>query len=122
MAPRRSAWHGSALVDVRPYTITAGRTRPKYELQLTSLLSPGPATGFADIGADAEAMRLLCLISPRSVVELAGLRSQLVQVTKVLVCDLLDLGALVLTAPPDIAPHEDNHLLEAVVAGLRRLV
>ncbi|MEE1807643.1 DUF742 domain-containing protein [Streptomyces sp. BE133] len=121
MAPHRSAWHDSALDDVRPYTITAGRTRPKYALQLTSMLSPGPATGLADIGPEAEAMRLLCLISPRSIVELAGLRSQLVQITKVLVCDLLDHGALVLTAPADIAPHEDNHLLEAVVAGLRRL-
>ncbi|MGW1411877.1 DUF742 domain-containing protein [Streptomyces sp. NPDC002403] len=121
MAPRRSAWHDSALDDVRPYTVTAGRTRPKYALHLTSLLNPGPATGSADIGPEAEAMRLLCLITPRSIAELAGLRNQFVQVTKVLVCDLLDRGALVLAAPADVAPHENAHLLEAVVAGLRRI-
>jgi hypothetical protein len=121
VAPRRSAWHDSALDDVRPYTVTAGRTRPKYTLQLTSLLSPGPAASTAGIGLEAEAMRLLCAGAPRSVAELAALRGQLVQVTKVLVCDLLDLGALVLAAPADVAPSKDIPLLEAVVDGLRRL-
>ncbi|MEU9623293.1 DUF742 domain-containing protein [Streptomyces sp. NPDC048155] len=121
MAPRHSAWHDSTLDDVRPYTITGGRTRPKYELELTSLLSTGAASSLADIGPDAEALRLLCAGAPRSVAELAGMRSQLVQVTKVLICDLLDLGVLVMAVPTSIAPYEDTHLLEAVVAGLRRL-
>ncbi|MFJ8018768.1 DUF742 domain-containing protein [Streptomyces sp. NPDC096311] len=118
MAANRGPWAEAALGDVRPYAITGGRTRTKYALHLTTLLSTRPATRPGEFGIEAEQVRLRCSGAALSIAEIAALLHQPAQVIKVLVGDLLDAGALDVAAPRSIAAHNDTDLLEAVLVGL----
>ncbi|WP_405749359.1 DUF742 domain-containing protein [Streptomyces sp. NBC_01411] len=111
-------WSDSTLGDVRPYTITGGRTRPAYALHLTTCLITRPATRPMTMNIEHESLQLLCGGAPCPVAELAARLQQPVQVVKVLISDLLDAGALVLANPAGPA-DPDTHLLEALLHGLR---
>lgn len=104
---------------IRPYAVSNGRTRPTRDLDLVSLVV---ATGKVPAGRlDPEHARALGLCdTPASVAEVAAHLRLPVMVTKVLLSDLVDCGALNTRAPwsPD-DPH-DPYLLEAVLDGLRR--
>ncbi|MEU6341871.1 DUF742 domain-containing protein [Streptomyces sp. NPDC046977] len=117
----RDAWAGSRLGDVRPYAVTGGRTRPQYDLSLTSLLSTRPAGTTAVLSPECEAVLLLCSGHPRSVAELSARTAHPVQVTKILVSDLLDIHALALNPSAPRDADTDVKLLEDVLAGLRAL-
>lgn len=117
------AWADSRLGDVRPYAVTGGRTQPQYDLSLTSLLCSRPAAMGAVLTPECEALLLHCSGHPRSVAELAARSGHPVQVTKILIGDLLDARAVTLNAPtPRTNPGTDPQLLEAVLAGLKSLV
>jgi hypothetical protein len=114
-------WSDSALGDVRPYTLTGGRTRhPRHALHLTTCLLTRPATGQLPPGSESETLLMLCSGSPRSVAELAGHLHQPVQVVKILVGDLLDAEALTLANHAGPADPE-THVLEALLDALRKL-
>ncbi len=104
---------------VRPYLISNGRARPVMALARFARLT---ATGTALHGYVTPEHRLalvLCRI-PASVTQLAGRLQLPMAVTKVLLGDLLDCGALTVQAPgPDDDPT-DRSLLEAVLNGLRQ--
>ncbi|GAA3027857.1 DUF742 domain-containing protein [Streptomyces glomeratus] len=104
---------------IRPYTVSNGRTRPSTVL---TLLSAVRATGTAPLGhlgpEHAQALGLCRL--PVSVAEVAAHLKLPAVVTKVLLSDLVDCGALT-TKPPSFHPDPtDRSLLEAVLDGLRR--
>jgi Protein of unknown function (DUF742) len=107
---------------VRPYTATNGRTRPSAALDLLTLVR---ATGRGTIPPDrlayehAQALRL-CR-KPVSVAEIAGHLKQPANVTKVLLSDLIDTGAVVTKMPDPDGYQTDPEILEAVLAGLRGL-
>jgi hypothetical protein len=61
----------------------------------------------------------LCHEGPRSVAEVAAKIRQPAQITKILLSDLLDAGALSITVPAFTADPKDPRLLEAILAGLR---
>lgn len=110
------AWSDQDVQEVRPYAVTGGRTEPRHRMRLASLLR---ARREAPLGLTPEAERALALCrgEARSVAEIAGTLAQPVLVTKILLSDLIDSGALVLaltTAKPD-----DPSILEAYLAGLR---
>ncbi len=113
-------WSSGALGDVRPFLITAGRTRPKYTLHLSSMLITRPATRPLHLTAEHEALLLYCSASAQAVSELSGRLGLPVQVIKVLVSDLLDAGALTL-GNPDGPTDPEVPLLEAVLEGLCNL-
>ncbi|MFD7537531.1 DUF742 domain-containing protein [Streptomyces sp. NPDC059819] len=113
-------WANSSLDDVRPYTVTGGRTCPRHELQLTSCLITRPAgPGTPYPSPEGEALLLHCSGSPRSVAELAALSHQPVQVVKILIGDLLDVDALARANPDSAGAGPDVHVLEALLHGLR---
>ncbi|MET9111632.1 DUF742 domain-containing protein [Streptomyces zhihengii] len=113
-------WADGSLGDVRPYTITGGRTRATHALQLTTCLITRPAApGTVHPSAEKEALLLHCSGAPRSVAELAALSRQPVQVVKVLIGDLLDCDALARANPAGAGTDPDVHLLEALLHGLR---
>ncbi|MFE9121394.1 DUF742 domain-containing protein [Streptomyces sp. NPDC007172] len=113
-------WATSSLSDVRPYTVTGGRTRSRHVLGLTSCLITRPAApDTAHPSTEAEALLLLCSGAPRSVAELAALSHQPVQVVKVLIGDLLDCDALARANPQGAGADPDVHVLEALLHGLR---
>ncbi|MBY8887276.1 DUF742 domain-containing protein [Streptomyces sp. PTM05] len=118
----RPGWSGAALGEVRPYTVTRGRTRPHHHLLLTTRLAghaPGAAVALAT--PEHEALLRLCRAMPYSVAELAARLRQPVQVTKIIAADLLDSRALILLGVGGSPQSPDRSMLEAVLDGLRRL-
>jgi hypothetical protein len=107
---------------VRPYTATYGRTHPTTLLDLMSLVK---ATGRGSVSLDrlgyehAQALHL-CRV-PIAVAEVAAHLRQPANVAKVLLSDLIDVGA-VITRPPAADSYTNNpEILEALLAGLRNL-
>lgn len=107
---------------VRPYTATYGRTQPSTILDLVSLVK---ATGRAKVSLDqlgyehAQALHL-CRV-PIAVAEVAAHLHQPANVAKVLLSDLIDVGA-VITRPPAADAYTNNpEILEALIVGLRNL-
>lgn len=107
---------------VRPYTATNGRTHPSTALDLMSLVK---ATGRGTIAPErlgyehAQALRL-CR-APTSVAEVAAYLRQPVNVAKVLLSDLIDVGAVATRFPTSDADTTPPDMLEALIEGLRNL-
>lgn len=104
---------------VRPYAVSNGRTRPTNSLDL---LSMAVATGRVAPGqldpAHAEAL-VLCH-RPVPIAEVAARMRLPAVVTKVLLSDLVDCGAVATRAPYSAADPTDRSVLEAVLDGLQR--
>jgi hypothetical protein len=105
---------------VRPYTSTAGRTQPSTPLDLVSIVR---ATGRGSVAPERlgreHAQALQLCRSPTSVAEVAAHLRQPVMVTKVLLSDLIESGAITTRYPTFEAPTPAN--LERLLHGLRRL-
>lgn len=104
---------------VRPYVLTRGRTRSRFELPIEALVSARPGPGPAEESAEHARIRELCR-EPRSVAEVAATAGVPLGVARVLLGDLLEAG--------DVSVHRtagaegpDHALMLRVLAGLRRL-
>ncbi|MFJ8587314.1 DUF742 domain-containing protein [Streptomyces sp. NPDC093595] len=104
---------------IRPYTVSGGRTRPTAALDLLSLVMATGATPQAPLGPEHSQALGLCH-GPTSVAEIAAHLRLPAVVTKVLLSDLVDCGALTARAPRFHDNPTDRSLLEAVLHGLRR--
>ncbi|ANZ15074.1 DUF742 domain-containing protein [Streptomyces noursei] len=108
---------------VRPYTVSRGRTRPTAHFDLMTMVR---ATGRRPAGLQGpEYDRVLGLCGrPVPVAEVAAHVRLPAVVTKVLLADLVDCGALTARTPSAVsagpAPRTDRALLEAVLHGLRQ--
>lgn len=107
---------------VRPYTMTRGRTTTDVELTIETMIraTPEQATGRTSV-AEARAIVTLCA-DPQSVAEISAHLVIPLQVVKVLVGDLVSIGAVTThrggfqdDGRPDLA------LLERVLDGLQSL-
>ncbi|MEU0071145.1 DUF742 domain-containing protein [Streptomyces sp. NPDC006332] len=104
---------------VRPFTISNGRTRPSIALDLLSHVMATGATPLGHLGPEHAQVLDMCRV-PVSVAEIAAHLKLPAVVTKVLLADLVDCGALT-TKPPEFHHNQtDRALLEAVLDGLRR--
>jgi hypothetical protein len=107
---------------VRPYTVTGGRTRPRYDLAIEALVSaaPYPPRDVTTLTPEYRAIIDLCR-SWRSVAEVSALLRLPLGVTRVLIADMAHEGLLRLhqSRPADAQP--DIRLLERVLSGLRKL-
>ncbi|MFI6488891.1 DUF742 domain-containing protein [Streptomyces sp. NPDC050564] len=104
---------------VRPYTVSNGRTRPTTALDLLSQVMATGARPLGYLGPEHTQALELCR-APVSVAEIAAHLKLPAAVTKVLLSDLVDCGALT-TKPPSFHHNPaDRSLLEAVLDGLRR--
>lgn len=104
---------------VRPFTVSNGRTKPSVALDLMSQVMATGATPLGYLGPE-HATALQLTRAPVSVAEIAAHLKLPAAVTKVLLSDLLDCGALT-TKPPEFQNNPtDRALLEAVLDGLRR--
>jgi hypothetical protein len=102
---------------VRPYTVSAGRTRPTVELDLLSLVV---ATSKPPRGVEPEHMKVLGLCSaPTSVAEVSAYMRLPIAVTKVLVADLVECEAMAARAPRPMSGGPDRNLLEKLLDGLQ---
>ncbi|CAM5606834.1 DUF742 domain-containing protein [Streptomyces diastaticus] len=106
---------------LRPYALTAGRTRPTRDLRLTDCLLAVAATPRQTWTPEHQALHLWCTGAPCSVAELAARLGQPTQVARVLVSDLLDQTALSFVTAPTAPDEPDVDLLERCLNGLRAL-
>ena len=110
---------GAAGRLVRPYTVSNGRTRPTTSLDLMTQVMTTGTTPAGYLGPEHTQALALCG-APVPVAEVAAHLALPAAVTKVLLSDLVDCGALT-TKPPAFFPNpSDRSLLEAVLDGLRR--
>lgn len=104
---------------VRPYTVSGGRTRPTNRLDLMTLVrATGHLTSAQFDPEHAEALDLCGSVA--SVAEIAARMRLPVMVTKVLLSDLVDCGAVVAQDPSGMADPTDRFILEALLDGLQR--
>lgn len=104
---------------VRPYAVTNGRTSASLKLDLMSMVVATGDGFFGGLEPDHVSVLGLCE-RPASVAEIAARVRLPAAVTKVLLSDLADFGA-VRTAPPTTAASAtDLSLLERLLDGLQR--
>lgn len=104
---------------IRPYSVSAGRTRPTVHLDLVSLVV---ATGEAPRGLDPEHVKVLRLCSsPTSVAEVSAYMRLPVAVTKILLADLVEDGVVTTRAPRTTSGDDYVRLLEKLADGLQEV-
>ncbi|MEI5097424.1 DUF742 domain-containing protein [Streptomyces sp. PmtG] len=119
-APHDGPWLDDAAGRlIRPYTVSDGRTRPTARLDLLSQVRATGTTPAGYLGPEHAQALGLCE-APTSVAEIAAQLKLPVAVTKVLLSDLVDCGAITTRAPDFYHNPTDRSLLEAVLDGLRR--
>ncbi|WLQ39245.1 DUF742 domain-containing protein [Streptomyces laculatispora] len=104
---------------IRPYTVSGGRTRPTTVLDLLSLVMATGTAPQVHLGPEHSVALELC-DGPTSVAEIAAHLRLPAVVTKVLLSDLVDCGAVTAHPPAFHDMPTDRSLLEAVLDGLRR--
>ncbi|MET7755805.1 DUF742 domain-containing protein [Streptomyces sp. NPDC005389] len=104
---------------IRPYAVSGGRTRPTIALDLLSMVMATGSSPQAPMDPEHSLALGLC-DGPTSVAEIAAHLRLPAVVTKVLLSDLMDCGALTARAPRFHANPTDRSLLEAVLDGLRQ--
>ncbi|MEV1007423.1 DUF742 domain-containing protein [Streptomyces sp. NPDC049881] len=107
---------------VRPFTVCGGRTRPAARLDLLSVVTATGRRIRRRLGPEHAQVLRVCQ-GPASVAEIAAHVGLPAAVTKVLLSDLLDSGAVTVSTPASPGRFvTDPALLRAVLHGLRQLV
>ncbi|WP_046468588.1 DUF742 domain-containing protein [Allosalinactinospora lopnorensis] len=104
---------------VRPYTVSNGRTSPTKSLDLLSLVMATGQIATTQLAPEHAQALGLCN-GPTSVAEVAAHLRLPAMVTKVLLSDLVDCGAVTTRSPHAAASPTDRSVLEAVLDGLRK--
>ncbi|TDB88842.1 DUF742 domain-containing protein [Actinomadura sp. KC216] len=120
--PPGRTWITQDVPDVvRPYMVTGNRTRPRHRTELDTVLTattqPVPD---GTLQPEAAHALLLCRKQQRTLAEVAATIKQPALVTKIIVSDLIDQGALAAHPHADLN-YPSRHLLEDVLAGLTAL-
>lgn len=109
---------------VRPYAMTGGRTRPRYQLAIEALISTTPAAARTG-GLLPEHQRIVSLCREvKSVAEISALAGVPLGVARILVADLAEAGLVAIHQPAaggESGAQPDVTLLERVLSGLRNL-
>ncbi|ADI06641.1 hypothetical protein SBI_03520 [Streptomyces bingchenggensis BCW-1] len=109
---------------VRPYAMTGGRTRPRYQLAIEALVSTTADPAHLQ-GLLPEHQRICHLCREvKSVAEVSALLNMPLGVARILVADLAEAGMVAIHQPggnSDAGGTPDVTLLERVLSGLRKL-
>ena len=105
---------------VRPYTITAGRTRATVDLPLEATLRRRPGATVPD-HLNSVALRVLTTCDTRSVAEVSALVSMPIGVVRVLLSDLVEQNLVQVQATITESSSKDERieLIERTLRGLR---
>jgi len=118
--PGDDVWlDGDAGRLVRPYAVTNGRTSASLKLDLMSMVVATGTGSYSTLEPDHLQALGLCL-RPASVAEVAARLRLPAAVTKVLLCDLVDCGAVRTAAPHSTSDTSNRVLLERLLDGLQR--
>jgi hypothetical protein len=118
--PGDETWlDGDAGRLVRPYAVANGRTSPTMQLDLLTMVVATGSGSSHSLEPDHMHVLGLCRF-PLSVAEIAARLRLPAVVTKVLLSDLVDCGAVRMARPPTAADASNRLLLERLLDGLRR--
>jgi len=107
---------------VRPYAMTRGRTRPRYQFAIEALVSTTDFGSQSHQRGTPEVQTIIELCREiRSVAEIAAHLRVPLGVARVLVGDMADDGLVRVHQPGHEDGQPDLTLLERVLSGLRRL-
>ncbi|MFI1976061.1 MULTISPECIES: DUF742 domain-containing protein [Streptomyces] len=123
-APSSAGGSGGHNPLVRPYAMTGGRTRPRYQLAIEALVSTtaDPSRLQGQLPEHQRICRLCFEI--KSVAEISALLSIPLGVARILVADLAEAGLVAIHQPGGdeaAGGQPDVTLLERVLSGLRKL-
>jgi hypothetical protein len=104
---------------VRPYTVSNGRTQPTRKLDLLSMVMATGRVPQAHLEPD-HALALGLCHGPTTVAEMAAHLKLPAVITKVLLSDLVECGAVSTRSPGPAGDPTDRSVLEAVLDGLQR--
>ncbi|KUL39847.1 hypothetical protein ADL22_15570 [Streptomyces sp. NRRL F-4489] len=123
-APEPAPTGGANNPLVRPYAMTGGRTRPRYQLAIEALVSTTADPAKLQ-GQLPEHQRICHLCREiKSVAEISALLSIPLGVARILVADLAEAGLVAIHQPggdETAGGQPDVTLLERVLSGLRKL-
>ncbi|MFJ3904574.1 DUF742 domain-containing protein [Streptomyces sp. NPDC090025] len=122
--PQGGGGYGGSNPLVRPYAMTGGRTRPRYQLAIEALVSTtaDPSRLQGQLPEHQRICRLCFEI--KSVAEISALLSIPLGVARILVADLAEAGLVAIHQPGGdeaAGGQPDVTLLERVLSGLRKL-
>ena len=123
-APRAARPTGRSNPLVRPYAMTGGRTRPRYQLAIEALVTPRPNPSSSKASCPSTSGSAGCAIEIKSVAEISALLTIPLGVARILVADLAEAGLVAIHQPggDETADGQpDVTLLERVLSGLRKL-
>ncbi|RAJ28644.1 uncharacterized protein DUF742 [Kitasatospora sp. SolWspMP-SS2h] len=110
---------------IRPFAMTGGRTRPRYELALEALVSAAvDQARMATLLPEHQRICALCSSDVKSVAEISALLGLPLGVARILVADLAEAGLVAIHQPAaggESGNQPDVTLLERVLSGLRKL-
>ncbi|WP_225794664.1 DUF742 domain-containing protein [Streptomyces aculeolatus] len=109
---------------VRPYAVTGGRTRPRYQLAIEALVqtTADPSRLTSQLPEHQRICRLCYEL--KSVAEVSALLTLPLGVARILVADLAEAGLVTIHQPgggDSAGGQPDVTLLERVLSGLRKL-
>jgi hypothetical protein len=109
---------------IRPFAMTGGRTRPRYELAIEALVSASvDPVRLASLLPEHQRICSLCT-EVKSIAEVSALLSFPLGVARILVADLAEAGLVTIHQPAaggESGNQPDVTLLERVLSGLRKL-
>lgn len=105
---------------VRPFAVTRGRTHPTRYLEMVTLVVATPVV--ADLPSPEHRVIVARCGKALSVAEVAAGMNLPLGAAKVLISDLIELGALTAVTPKrSDGPAFDRQLIRTVIDGVRRL-
>jgi len=107
---------------VRPYTVTGGRTQPRYHLQVEALVTATvyEPRDLSVLTPECQAILQFCR-DWRSVAEVSAVLRLPLGVARVLIADMSADGLVRIHQREDAEGRPDLQLLERVLSGLRRI-
>jgi hypothetical protein len=107
---------------VRPYTVTGGRTEPRYQLEIEAMVFAEHygARNLSQLSPECQSILAFCR-GWQSVAEISAVLKIPLGVARILIADLAADGLVRIHQPDHAQGGPDVELLERVLSGLRRL-
>ncbi len=107
---------------VRPYAVTGGRTKPRYQLQIEAMVAAShyEARDLSALSPECQAILGFCR-DWRSVAEISAVLRMPLGVARVLIADMAAEGLVRIHQLDHASGRPDLNLLERVLSGLRKL-
>ncbi len=107
---------------VRPYAVTGGRTKPRYQLQIEAMVAAShyEARDLSVLSPECQAILSFCR-DWRSVAEVSAVLHMPLGVARVLIADMAMEGLVRVHQLDHAQGRPDINLLERVLSGLRKL-